>query len=122
MHRIAGLHILVVENEALIAMDVAALLAKTACHVIGPHSNVSDALAAIDERRIDCAILDVNLGREHTLHLADSLAARGTPFIWLSGYDSEMLPARHKHRPFISKPFAAEDLFNALGLAIGVPT
>ena len=118
MRRIAGLNILLVENEALIAMDVAALLAKTECRVVGPCSNVADALNAIARERIDCAILDVNLGREHTLHLADTLTARAVPFIWMSGYDSEMLPPRHQRRPFIAKPFAAEVLFDALAAAV----
>jgi len=118
MHRIAGLSVLLVEDEALIAMDVSQLLANTKCRVIGPCRDVACALEAIEREHIDCAILDVKLGREHTLHLADALAERGVPLVWMSGYERQVLPARYRDRPFVPKPFVAQDLFDALGEAI----
>lgn len=118
MHRITGLNILLVEDEAYIALDVKELLRQTKCKVVGPFVDVATALAAIEKGRIDCAILDVNLGKEHTLYLADVLADRAVPFIWMSGYDATILPERHRQRPFVAKPFAADDLYRAVADAV----
>lgn len=119
MHRVSGLNILLVEDEAYIALDVKELLRQSACTVVGPFADVPAALEAIGKARIDCAILDVNLGNEHTLFLADTLAARGVPFIWMSGYEATILPEHHRQRPFLSKPFAEDDLYRAIADAVG---
>jgi len=115
---LTGLNILLVEDEALIAIDVGQLLADTECRVIGPCRDVVDALHAIENEHIDCGILDIRLGAEHSLHLADMLVARNVPFIWMSGYDAQILPAQHRNRPFLCKPFAADELFDALAAAL----
>jgi len=120
MHRIAGLRILVVEDEALVAMDVNDLLLTTKCQIVGPYADVGRALKAISTRQIDCAILDIHLGNEHTIYLADALAERTIPFIWMSGHDPEILPARHRARPFVAKPFTAQELFDTLAHAAGL--
>jgi len=119
MHRITGLNILLVEDEAYIALDVRELLRQTKCRVVGPFVDVATALAAIEEGDIDCAILDINLGAEHTLYLADVLADRGVPFLWMSGYDAMILPERHRDRPFLAKPFASDELYAAVSEAVG---
>src|SRR5262245_55743558 len=118
MHRITGLSILLVEDEAYIALDVKELLRQTKCNVVGPFVDVATALGAIEKGPIDCAVLDINLGKEHTLYLADVLADHGVPFIWMSGYDATILPERHRNRPFVSKPFAGDDLYKAIADAI----
>src|SRR6185295_9023368 len=112
------LNILLVEDEAYIALDVKDLLRQSECNVVGPFGDVANALDAIDKGRIDCAVLDINLGTEHTLFIADTLASRSVPFVWMSGYDQNILPERHRARPFVAKPFAADDLYGAIAEAV----
>ena len=123
MERLSGLNILLVEDEAFIALDVDHVLSTAACNVLGPYANVAATLRAIDQaERIDCGILDLNLGNEHTLSVADALSARSVPFVWVSGYDRQMLPERYRDHPFIAKPFLKDDLLNAVSDAFAGKT
>jgi ActR/RegA family two-component response regulator len=64
MSALKGRHILVVEDEALIALDLQRLLDQSGAMVIGPAVSVSQALEVIHENHIDFALLDVKLGDE----------------------------------------------------------
>ena len=59
--------VLVVEDEALIAMDLQALLEEAGYQVLGPANSSAAALALIDNEEPDVALLDVNLGRSTLL-------------------------------------------------------
>lgn len=75
-----GVRVLVVEDEAMVAMLVEDLLEDLGCTVIGPASNVAEALAIISrEDGIDVALLDVDLAGKPSLPVADVLADRGIP-------------------------------------------
>jgi DNA-binding response OmpR family regulator len=102
--------ILVVEDEFLIAIHVADIMADLGFGVIGPAGNIQQALALIDEGRLDGAILDVNLSGQLVFPVASALAARNVPFILTSGYDVAGLPAEWRDRPVLRKPVAERDL------------
>ena len=88
---ISGNRVMIVEDEALVAMVVTELLTTLGCTVVGPFSRCSDAIAAIEADEIDAAILDVNLDGEMVYPLADMLAHRGVPFIFVTGYGAESI-------------------------------
>lgn len=94
---LSGWRILVVEDEYLIAMDVADRLTDLGAEVIGPAASVAEALAivAAQGNRIDGAVLDVNLRNERVYPVADALMALGVRFIFASGYDVGMTPAAY---------------------------
>lgn len=77
--------VLIVEDEALVAMDIADALTDAGMVVLGPAATVADALAACRERLPDIAVLDVNLGRELVFPVADLLHESGVPIIFHSG-------------------------------------
>ena len=77
--------VLVVEDEALLAMDLADTLDTAGFEVVGPVGDVDDALALIETDSIDFAILDINLGPRTSEAIAQRLKTSGTPFIALSG-------------------------------------
>ena len=62
------------------------------------------------EASIDAAILDVNIRGGHTYAVADTLAERGIPFIFCSGYSDWALEERHRDRPRLSKPYSPQEL------------
>lgn len=102
--------ILVVEDEFLIAIHVADIMADLGFTVAGPVGNVGQALALTGEDRIDGAILDVNLSGQLVFPLAQALADRHIPFILTSGYDPSGLPAEWRDRPHLRKPVVESEL------------
>lgn len=111
---LAGRRVLVVEDEMLILMCAEDMLAALGCALVDGASTVDEALALIEARRFDAALLDVNLGGSSSERVADKLAERGVPFAFATGYSER--DARHKHhdRPVLKKPFRHEELVQVL--------
>jgi CheY-like chemotaxis protein len=112
--------VLVVEDEALIALDIETTLRSLGCVVVGPVATVEQALRALVVGWPDAAILDVNLGHEQVFPVADRLAERNVPFMFLTGYSPDILPSRHRARPVASKPCRAEALARLLAPVLDV--
>jgi CheY-like chemotaxis protein len=106
----AGKRVLVVEDELLVAMGLEMVLTDAGCHVVGPIGRLDEAMAAAATEEVDVALLDVNLRGHPVFPVADALAARGIPFVFLTGYGRETLPASHAHGRMLSKPFEATEL------------
>jgi CheY-like chemotaxis protein len=112
---LSGLHVLVVEDALLIALDLSDQLTESGCDVIGPASSVEQALEKIDGVALDGAVLDVNLAGERSFPIAQVLAARGIPFLFLTGYDSAtVFPDEFQHAPRLSKPVDGRALTEAV--------
>ena len=105
---------MLVEDELLVAMAVENVLRDEGCAIIGPIGRVEPALKAAREETLDAAILDVNLAGERVDPIAQALAERKIPFVFTSGYDRSMLPAKHANRPTLGKPFRPAQLVNVL--------
>ena len=111
---VTGHRILVVEDEALIAMDFAETLSYAGYVVIGPAKSVAQALALIAKFGCDAAVLDTNLGAETSEQVARALAQRGTPYISTSGYSREQQPEFMQTAPLLGKPVSSEMLLAAV--------
>lgn len=117
MTRLAGRRILVVEDEALVAMLVEDALLDAGATVVGPAATVAEALALL-EREPDpphAAVLDLNLAGETSTPVADVLAKRGVPFVVATGYGASGLPQGHSEVPVLAKPYDPDDLTSTLG-------
>ena len=107
--------VLVVEDDALGAIEVASLLQNSGYLVIGPAGTVEEASQLLaDNGGCDAALLDVNLGKETSESIANQLFARNIPFIAMSGYSKEQLPLAFKTAPFVSKPLQHHRLLDEL--------
>jgi CheY-like chemotaxis protein len=112
--------VLVVEDEAMIAMDLHGILRRAGCEVIGPVGRVEAAtLRADDEPPPDIALLDINVGGESVFVVADALAARRIPFVFVTGYGKDVLPERFRERPMTTKPYSTGHLLTMLAEAVG---
>ena len=111
---LARKRILVVEDDYLVAMDIARALERAGAEVVGPAPAVEAALDALEQTMPDGAILDINLGGEMAFPVADALMARGVPFIFATGYDAQVIPVRFTHVKRCEKPMASEQICAAL--------
>jgi len=101
-----GSRILIVEDEYLLADDLANALTDAGAEVVGPLGSVEEGLALIAvDRFIDAAVLDVNLRGDMVFPVADALRSHGIPFAFATGYDEWALPDRFADAPHVGKPF-----------------
>jgi CheY-like chemotaxis protein len=114
MARLTGQSVLVVEDEALVAMLVEDALLDAGATVLGPVATVAEALALLEREMPDVAVLDLNLAGETSTPVADALAARGVPFVVATGYGADGLPPGHADVPVLAKPYDPDDLTLAL--------
>ena len=112
---LAGLRVLVVEDEMMVSMLIEDMLGDLGCTVIGPASRLDEAIALANSAEIDCAVLDVNLGGQPIFPLADILRAKGAPFAFATGYGDAGLRDVDKGSPVLQKPFREGDLAQVLG-------
>lgn len=106
--------ILIVEDDAFLALDLKTLISGRDYEVAGHAKSVRQALQMADDEDFDCCLLDVHLGKERSDPIADRLAQTGIPFAFLSGYARSSLPKDHVDRPLVSKPFSEEELFRTI--------
>lgn len=102
---LAGLRILVVEDEPLLAFALEDMLTDVGCTVVGPAHNLRRAIQLVEQEDIDGAILDVNLAGERVFPLADLLAERRVPFLYVTGYGTSLLRERDHGCPVLQKPY-----------------
>lgn len=107
--------VLIVEDEALIAMVLEDMLDTLGHLVVSSPATYAEADAAISAGGFDVAILDVNLGREPVFPLAERLQAAGTPIIFATGSHRDSLPAIFAAVPVLEKPYAVSSVESALG-------
>jgi CheY-like chemotaxis protein len=106
----ASLHVMIVEDEPLIAMALEMLVQdEVGGVVLGPYAAVAPALRVLENPpRIDVAMLDCNLGEDPVWPVADALAARGIPFAFTSGHGLKDIPERFASAEVLVKPVADE--------------
>jgi CheY-like chemotaxis protein len=107
-----GVRVLIVEDEIVVALFLEDLLTEFGYEVAGVASQLDDAMARAPD--YDVAVLDVHLNGRNVFDFADTLAARGTPFVFATGYGERGIPERHRARPVLQKPFQPGDLKQAL--------
>ncbi|GAU86480.1 response regulator [Bosea sp. BIWAKO-01] len=110
--------ILIVEDEPLISMMLEEMLLDAGCLVAGNAQNLREALPLAEAADFDLAILDLSLGSESSLPVAEVLARRERPFMFASGYGSTSLPVEHRDRIVLDKPFHFTALVKKLELAL----
>ena len=103
---LADKRLLLVEDEYLIATDLAWAFEQAGAEVIGPAGSVEEALELVRDEgaRLDGAVLDVNLRGERVFPVADALAAKGVPFLFATGYDASLIPVPYAGVPRHEKP------------------
>ena len=106
--------ILVVEDEYLIRMLLEDMLTDLGYEIAGAVGTIKEAGELAATAAFDLAILDVNLDGKEVFPVAEILAKRNLPFVFVTGYGENSLPDPYRGRPALQKPFQAEQLKSAL--------
>ena len=114
----AGPRVLLVEDEPLLGMMVRDMLEEAGWAVVGPVSDLGQAVQIAREEAFEAAVLDVNLNGSFAYPLAEELHARGVPFVFVTGYAGEELDGRFLGTPALQKPIEAEALQTALSTVL----
>jgi CheY-like chemotaxis protein len=116
---LSSLRVLVVEDEAFLAIEVEHVLETFGCEVRASVSSVAEALRRLEESDdFDVALLDVNLRGETVFPVADALVERGIGFVFMTGYGQDGLRADLATHPVVAKPFIPDQLRHALEVAV----
>ena len=108
------MRVLIVEDEVLVALDLASMIEELGHEVVGPAHNLEEGLALASDNALDFALLDVNLGAVDSSPIAKVLRDADTPFSFLTGYAKKHLPPEFQDAQVISKPCRPEDLTGLL--------
>jgi DNA-binding response OmpR family regulator len=105
---LTGRRILLVEDEAIVSMVLEDMLTELGCEVVGPASDLEQALEMLEADSFDAVVLDLNLNGLPSYPVADALAQRGVPFLFSTGYDN--LKNGYRNLPTLQKPYGQEQL------------
>lgn len=111
---LADLRILVVEDEAPVALQLEDMLTELGSAVVGPASRVRQALQLLEDQPVDAAVLDLNIAGELVYPVAEALEAKGLPYILATGYGVSDLAEPYRSRVVLEKPFLRRDLLRAM--------
>lgn len=108
---LAGLRLLVVEDEYMIAEYIITLLEDFGCEVAGPAATIEEAFAAMADGGLDGALLDTNLNGVSSAPIAAALRGASVPFVVVTGYGArELADDVLNCAQRITKPFSTGEL------------
>jgi|SRR5471030_1428247 DNA-binding response OmpR family regulator len=111
--------VLIVEDDLLIALEISQFVEGEGYTVVGPETFADASIRALTLHKIDLALLDVKLGGELVFPIAEDLDAKGIPYIFLTSYSAAAIPAQHRHRPMVSKPYSPARLLAQMQQFLG---
>lgn len=101
---LSGRRIIIVEDDYYQAYDAKQVLEQAGAQIVAVTASAPDLDALLAQGAIDAGLLDINLGHTLSLDFARSLRDHGIPFVFLTGYDSRMVPYDLSDIPCLSKP------------------
>ncbi|WP_337270896.1 response regulator [Oryzifoliimicrobium ureilyticus] len=114
---LSGKTVLVIEDDYYVASDTAAALRSAGAMVLGPCATEEDAVRLLQDETPSAVVLDLNLGAGGPkFDIARRLTRRGIPFLFLTGYDPEVIPEELTEVQRLQKPIALRDVVEAVGI------
>lgn len=117
--KVGGLRVLIVEDALLLSLELCEGLTEAGVDVVGQAADVGEAMGMLLTTQIDAAVLDANLNGQSVAPVAAALAARGTPFIFATGYGDNQQAPQGFSAPFIRKPYDVTQVAAALAEVTG---
>jgi DNA-binding NtrC family response regulator len=114
-----GRRILIVEDEFFLADELSNALRGAGAEPVGPVGSTTLAEGELAARRIDAAIIDLNLHGTLVFDFAERLSGSGVPCLIVSGYSREALPDAVAGLPRLEKPVDSRKVIEALADQLG---
>ena len=111
--------ILIVEDEGLIAFDLAVSVSERLGNEVFTADSVAEARARLQSNDVGLALLDVDVRDGKTFGLARELLAKGIPFVFTSAVRRGDVPGDLSPLPFLAKPCCYPELFRLLDALVG---
>jgi CheY-like chemotaxis protein len=115
MADLRGRRVLLVEDEAIVAMSIEDMLRDLGCDVVGPALSLAEARDLAKKEEVDAAVLDINMGEGFSFDVAEMLRAKNVPFCFSTGYGSAGPEPRYADVPVLPKPYSQQSLAEMLG-------
>jgi PAS domain S-box-containing protein len=113
-----GKRIIIIEDDALVSMDLESSLTDVGCKVISTAGTLDEAKILIADAQCDAALLDANLAGHSVDVLAMMLTKRNIPFAFVTGYGRDALPEAFRDAIVLKKPFSQNDLVSVAELLL----
>ena len=114
-----GVSVFLVEDEALIRMMIVEMLEELGHRVVAEAGSVQSAEPLARTSAFDLGVFDINVGGFAITPIAEIVAARGLPFIFVSGYGPEGRPKLFNDKPVLRKPFLISEFETLINAAMG---
>ncbi len=114
--------VVIAEDEALIRLDLAEMLAEEGYEVVAAVEDGEQAVARTEELRPDLVVLDVKMPRLDGIAAAERIASqRIAPVVMLTAFSQRDLVERARDAgamAYLVKPFGKSDLMPAIEMAV----
>lgn len=105
-----GRRVLVVEDQFLVSLATIDLLESIGCEIVGPAAHLAVAIKLAQSETLDAAVLDIDIAGEMVWPAAEELQRRGVPFLFLTAYSLNVVPALFAAIPCLEKPLEKNQL------------
>jgi len=122
MERVKARRILVLEDEFMVGTAIADVLEDAGYDVAGPVRTLLEAKRIIAVEGVEGAVLDVNLGAENSLALAQDIVRRGLPVLFVTAYSEDVLQGPLAQLPRLQKPFGEQQLLTSVAALFAAPS
>jgi len=109
-----GRRVLVVEDQFLVSLAIIDLLESIGCQIVGPAARLTAAVKLAQSETLDAAVLDIDIAGEMVWPAAEELQRRGVPFLFLTAYSLNVVPALFAAIPCLEKPLEKNQLLRHL--------
>lgn len=106
--------ILIVEDSYPIAESMSRAIADVGFATVGPVDTADRAMREIEQDVPDGVLLDVSLREGSAVALANALRRRKVPFVVVTAYAHDTLPAELRHAPYLAKPMSETELIDTV--------
>ena len=112
--------VLIVEDEVILALDFSDMISELGYEVVGPALTLDQGLELAEVERIDCALLDVNLGGGMTSRqIADSLRGKDVRLAFVTAYNRDYVDFAREDEEIVRKPPSHATLTRLLATLCG---
>jgi DNA-binding response OmpR family regulator len=115
-----GLRVIIVEDEAMLALCLSEVVEDEGCVVAGVAETVAEARTLAATATFDVAIIDLHLRGQQAYDVAASIIRNGHAIIISTGSDASKVPAEFHEWPILRKPYNDVAIFSAIKSAAAI--